>query len=306
MTRLVNKWFVEPIQPALVQHLELTEVLYKGRTRFQDVELVETTPFGLTILLDGRTQSAQADEFIYHEALVHPGLVLHPHPRNVFIGGGGEGATLREVLAHKTVERAVMVDLDGEFVRLCRERLPTWHQGAFEDPRTTLIHDDARKYLQDYKGTFDAIIMDVTDPSEGGPSYLLYTQSFYRMALERLSPGGVIVTQAGPASLNMVAVLTAVASTMASAGARVFPYHANMLSFGSNWGFVMAGRGIDPLSLTPTEIDRRLSQRVTRDLRLYNGLAHHGLFGIPRWLQQQIAADSRVITDDNPIFFVNT
>lgn len=308
MTHLVNKWYVEPILPSLIQHLELTGYHYKGRTAFQDVEIVETAPFGITILLDGKTQSAQGDEFIYHEALVHPALVMHPSPKTVFIGGGGEGATLREVLAHKTVERAVMVDLDGEFVRLCKERLPTWHQGAFEDPRATVLHEDARKYLQDYQGKFDVIIMDVTDPSEGGPSYLLYTESFYRMAAERLSPGGVIVTQAGPASLNMVSVLTAVANTMRSAVGNAFPYRANMLSFGSDWGFVLSRRApaqAPPLAMSPEEIDRRLARGLTRELRFYSGAAHHGAFGIPKWLQTQVQAETRLITDDNPIFYVN-
>src|SRR5512138_1874610 len=88
--------------------------------------------------LHGRIQSTSRDEFIYHEALVHPALLCHPDPRRVFIVGGGEGATLREVLRHRSVQRALMVDIDEEVVQRCRELLPEWHQGAFEDPRTEL------------------------------------------------------------------------------------------------------------------------------------------------------------------------
>ena len=64
------------------------------------------------LLLDGKAQSAEADEWVYHELLVHPALLLHPAPRRVFICGGGEGATAREVLRHRGVERVVMVDID--------------------------------------------------------------------------------------------------------------------------------------------------------------------------------------------------
>ena len=64
------------------------------------------------LLLDGKSQSAEADEFVYHELLVHLALLLHPNPRTVFIAGGGEGATAREALRHKSVEKVVMVDID--------------------------------------------------------------------------------------------------------------------------------------------------------------------------------------------------
>src|SRR4028119_1295474 len=99
---------------------EIVRTLYAGQTRFQHVEIVETRPYGLALFLDGAPQSALADEFVYHEALVHPALLAHPEPRRVMIAGGGEGATLREVLRHPSVERATMVDIDGELVDLVR------------------------------------------------------------------------------------------------------------------------------------------------------------------------------------------
>ena len=122
---------------------EVTRVLYEGRTRFQEVRIVETRPYGLALFLDGAPQSAVADEFVYHEALVHPALVAHPSPRRVLIAGGGEGATLREVLRHPTVEQATMVDIDGELVELARRHLEPMHRGAFDDPRARVIVGDA-------------------------------------------------------------------------------------------------------------------------------------------------------------------
>ena len=86
----------------------------------------------------------------------------------MFIAGGGEGATLREALAHSTVERVTMVDLDQEVVELCKRHLPNHHQGAFDDPRLTLVHDDAYSYLEDNDDKYDFIIIDVPDPLEGG------------------------------------------------------------------------------------------------------------------------------------------
>src|SRR3977135_1876318 len=110
--------------------------LGEAQTKFQHVEIFQTAAYGKTLVLDGRIQSSQGDEFIYHEALVHPGLLAtEAAPRSALVIGGGEGATLREILRYPSITRAVMVDIDGEVVELCKKHLPEMHQGIFEDPR---------------------------------------------------------------------------------------------------------------------------------------------------------------------------
>ena len=296
------KWYVEPVRRGLLHQIKLKSVVYSGRTAFQDVEIIDTDPFGLTLVLDGKTQSAEADEFIYHEALVHPALLAHPEPKTVLIAGGGEGATLREVLAHRTVQRAVMVDLDRELVELCRERLPGWHRGAFDDPRAQLAFGDARGYLEQQAAGFDIIVLDITDPTEGGPSLPLFTEAFYRLALSRLSPGGILVTQAGPASQGMAGAFTAICNTLKAAAGCVYPYVAEVPSFGGAWGFAMAVESGELPSLTGEEIDRRIADRIATELGFYDGAAHAGLFGLPKWLRGEVAAQRHVIADDSPVF----
>jgi len=51
-------------------------------------------------------------------------MILHGNPKNVFIGGGGEGATLREVMRFKSVEKCTMVDIDPIAVEECKKHLP--------------------------------------------------------------------------------------------------------------------------------------------------------------------------------------
>jgi len=132
-----TRYYYEHITPSLKLISELTKIHYVGDTKYQHVEILETQPFGRQLVLDGRTQSSEADEFVYHESLVQPGMAAVDNPRTVFIAGGGEGATLREVLSHKSVQRVTMVDLDKEVVDLCKQYLPRHHQGAFDDPRLT-------------------------------------------------------------------------------------------------------------------------------------------------------------------------
>jgi spermidine synthase len=138
------RWFIEYFS-AEEGHLHgIRQVLFSKETPFQSVDILELGSYGKALVLDGRIQSTSKDEFIYHETLVHPAMLCHPEPRRVFIVGGGEGATLREVLRHRSVQHALMVDIDEEVVARCRELLPEWHQGAFEDPRTDLRYLDAQ------------------------------------------------------------------------------------------------------------------------------------------------------------------
>src|SRR3989304_6201527 len=119
-----GKWLRDKINKDFLQLHHIDEVLYTGRTPYQTAQVVRSRNFGICLVLDNKIQSSQKDEFIYHEALVHPAMLAHPHPETVFIAGGGEGATLREVLSHKTGKRAVMIDIDAEVVALCKKYLP--------------------------------------------------------------------------------------------------------------------------------------------------------------------------------------
>ncbi len=135
------------------------------------------------LFLDGVQQSSLCGEAAYHEALVHPAMISHPEPRRVAIIGGGEGATLREVLKHNTVEEVKMVEIDEELVDLCRDHLPEWSDctdiagsdgdSCFDDSRASAAFEDAFKWFMDSFGKdeieeekFDIIIMDALDPDQ--------------------------------------------------------------------------------------------------------------------------------------------
>src|SRR4030042_116296 len=209
-----NRWLHDKINEGFIQLHRLDEVLYDGRTKYQSARIVRSRNLGICLVLDDKIQSSERDEFIYHEALVQPAMTAHPKPETVFIAGGGEGATLREVLRHKTVKKAVMVDIDGEVTALCKRYLPDHALGAFEDKRTSLHHVDARDYLEKSKDKFDVIIIDLPDPIEEGPASMLFTQEFYRLVRDRLTKDGLISVQAGSANPTELLNFTAVYNTL--------------------------------------------------------------------------------------------
>jgi spermidine synthase len=296
-----HKWFSDYISPDLTVLHSIKERLYSGRTKFQSVDIIDTGSFGVCLVLDGKIQSSEADEFIYHEALVHPAMLTHHHPESVFIAGGGEGATLREVLAHKTVKRAVMVDIDEEVVSLCRRLLPSWHQNSFDDPRAELHFVDARKYLEQSGDKFDVIIIDLVDPLEQGPARLLYTEEFYQIVKQKLGPAGIMSVQAEPSEWKNSDNFTAIANTLRNVFPIARPYQAHVPSFFSLWGFVAASQSLDPSELDFEQIDSRISTRISKKLKSYDGLTHQAMFIIPKPIRQQLAASKRIITDKQPI-----
>ena len=307
-----GKWHFELVTNDMMVLYRIKDVVHTGKTGYQDVDILDTETFGRCLVLDGKTQSTEVDEHVYHEALVHPALILHHGPKSVFIGGGGEGATLREVLAHRSVERVTMVDLDSEVVDLCRRFLPQHHRGTFDDPRVNLHHTDARAYLGSTTDTYDVIVLDLVDPLEGGTSYLLYTREFYEIARSKLNPGGVLVTQAGPAGLlNYTECFTAVAKTLSTVFPRAYPYGIYVPAFTTLWGMVMAflessapSPNVSPWDPDPRRIDRLIAERLASEPRYYDGLTHRSMFALPKYLRKSIAEERRLVTDRKPVFMV--
>ncbi len=299
-----GKWFLETVFPDLAVMLQVRKVHFSGQTKYQKVEVLESETFGRSLVLDGKTQSTERDEFVYHEALVHPAMLLHPNPQSVFIGGGGEGGTLREVLAHRTVEKAVMLDLDRQVVELCREFLPHHNRGSFEDPKLTLVHQDAREYLASGGPGFDVMIMDLVDPMEGGPAYLLYTEEYYNIVKSRLNPGGILVTQSGPAGLlSYQECFTTIFNTLGEVFNHTMAMQAHVPAFQTLWGFSLASDTTFDSGIG-SRIDELVSQRISRELGFYDGETHRNMTALPKFLRKGIGEESRINRDADPVFMV--
>lgn len=300
-----GNWHYELITPDLYQAERIRQVYYSGRTPFQDVVVMDGAAFGRSLILDGKTQSTEVDEFAYHEGLVHPAMIAHQAPRSVFVAGGGEGATIREVLRHKTVERVVMVDIDPKVVELCREYLPNHHKNSFEDPRVELVHDDCLAHLENNDERFDVFIIDVPDPLEAGPAYPIFTQEFYSLLRERMRPGGLMAVQSGPTGPSFYEqCFSAVANTVSSVFPVVALSETFVPSFGSTWGFVIGSLGPDPAAIPVEEADRRIAERISGELRYFDGTTLKGMVSVPKYLRASVAAERRIITRDNPLFVV--
>jgi spermidine synthase len=292
-----RRWMAEQADGNELIMFAVDKTIAKARTAMQDVEIVETPSYGRMLILDGLIQSAEDDEHVYHEALVHPGLIAHDGPGEVLIIGGGEGATLREVLRHQSVERATMVDIDGQLIELCKEHLDDWHRGSFDDPRAEVIIGDGRGFLETTDRTFDVVICDITDFLDHGPALRLYTKQFYELIGRRLNPGGVLIVQALETSSMDHEEHTMLVRTIGEAFPVVRSYLAFVPSFLYSWGFITASTSVDPAALTEEEVDARLARRLTSELRSYDGTTHRGYFSLPKDFRALLAEPGPILDD---------
>ena len=191
-----DSWVNETLYAEWGQRFLVKRELARVRSAFQDIMIFESHTHGRVMLLDGVVQITEADEFVYQEMLAHVPLLAHGAARRVLIIGAGDGGVLRRVLQHRGVERAVMVEIDGEVIRLAREHMPGIAGTAWSDPRAEVIVGDGIDHVrQAPPGSFDVVIVDSTDPVGVGEA--LFTEEFYANCARLLTERGLVVNQCG-------------------------------------------------------------------------------------------------------------
>jgi len=290
---------------AAVWHYRVEKMILEGKTRYQTYQICDVPRFGKSLFLDYNIQTSILDEYIFHECMSQPAMTLHPNPKKVLVCGGGEGATLREALKHNTVEEAVMVDIDEELVEMVKEHMPEWHQGSFDDPRTTLLHTDARAWIADHQEAgFDVILSDLPNPHEEGPGQMLFTKEYFELCAGALSEDGIFAMQAGSASENYPECMASCIKTLSAIPdfKHVAGYWGIVNTFFQPWGFVLASKSFDPLALEPEEIARRFSKRRVQN-RYYTARFHRAVFTLPDYLLEAAERQGRVLTDAEPFIW---
>ncbi|BAB65325.1 polyamine aminopropyltransferase [Sulfurisphaera tokodaii] len=291
-------WHIEWQTPYEFHGHAITKVIAEEKTPYQRALLVELARFGKALILDGKIQSTITDEFIYHEALVHPLLLSINNPEKILILGGGEGATLREVLKHKTIKNVTMVDIDPVVIDFAKKYLQEWHQGAFDNPKSKLVIEDGYKFIKETKEKFDAVVIDLTDPIKDSPSQMLYTKEFYE-EVKRISKWG-IVTQATSPSFSLE-TFSIIYNTIKHVFKKVSAGITYVPAFDGLWGFVYASDEVNPAEFSKEEINNRIKERIDGSLRFYDGETHITMFSIPKHIREVLEKENKISTRENPV-----
>ncbi len=288
--------FRENLTSNMVRTLKVKGIRCSSKTRYQTVDIVETEEYGTVLYLDKRFQTSEAEEFFYHESLVHPAMISHSNPETVLIIGGGDGGALEEVLKYKSVKHVQMVELDGEVVELSKHYLSKICGNAFEDSRVELIISDGRKFIENTPVKYDVIILDLTDPME--PSKYVYTKEFYELCKDRLNDDGLISLHNDspffyPEAFN---VITKTLKT-------VFPYCFQFVTFIPGYlldfAFSVCSATSSP-EISAADAKSIVKNQGLEDLKWYSPDMHESLFNLPLYAKRILEKHCQISTDSQP------
>ncbi|WP_085991695.1 polyamine aminopropyltransferase [Oceanobacillus senegalensis] len=268
---VIGLFFGEEAAFHFEQKIYQDPIMHMEETAYQKIILTQDpSTKDVRLYLDGSLQFSSADEYRYHEVLVHPAMEYVEHSKNVLILGGGDGIAVKEVLKHDDVEEVTLVDLDPAVVELATSNrlLLKVNDGALTNEKVNVINTDAFQFLENTDTFYDVIIVDLPDPNNESLNKL-YTWEFYSLVRNRLLPNGVAMIQA-TSPVFATEVYWTISETIASTGLYIENLHVDVPSFG-NWGFVMASR--NPIDLQNLEIQVP-TRFLTNELLL--SLTHFG------------------------------
>ena len=230
------------------------KVIYQEQSRYQKLVITQWKNH-YWLYLNGNLQLSTMDEFMYHEPLVHPAMLLQGHPQRVLILGGGDGFAVREVLKYPSVEQITLVDLDPAMTALGQTHpaLTSYNGHSLDNPKVQVINQDGYTFLEETTDFFDVILIDLPDPKSTDLGRL-YSVEMYRMCHRHLTPHGVLVTQAG-SPYYATQAFRCIQKTMAAAEFAVVPMHNQVLSMGE-WGWMLGQKGMGHADSVRAQLNR--------------------------------------------------
>ncbi|KAL5108046.1 Spermidine synthase [Taenia crassiceps] len=270
-------WFSEVSSdfPGQAFSLKVNEILFEGKSEFQDVLIFESATFGRVLVLDGRIQLTERDEAFYQEMITHIPMSVHPNPRRVLIIGGGDGGVAREVVRHQCVKHVDLVEIDGMVLNLSRKYLPFTSSGL-DHPKVSVHVADGFAFLKEraIKGEkYDVIITDSTDP--GGPSTPLFNREYFQLLSQALTDDGIICNQGESLFLDL-----SIIQTMAGFCRDVFPnvaYAYNIIPTytSGHLGYIVACKN------ESTNLSEAFREPPA-DCKFYTKAVHKAAFALPK------------------------
>lgn len=271
-------WYTEKQTERFGITAKIKRTLHTEQTDFQRLDMIETEEFGNMLVLDGMVMTTQKDEFVYHEMVAHVPLFTHPNPKHVLVVGGGDGGVIREVLKHPSVEKAVLVEIDGKVIEYSKKYLPEI-AGDLDDPRVDVQVDDGFMHIAKSENEYDVIMVDSTEPV--GPAAKLFERGFYEGISKALKEDGIFVAQTDNPWFKADLI-----SQVNRDVKEIFPvtrlYTANIPTYPSGlWTFTIGSKKYDPLKVEEDRFHEIDTKYYTKEL-------HTAAFALPKFVRDLV------------------
>ncbi len=250
--------FADKILASSEEKLYGENVIYSNSSPYQRIVLTRNDK-DFRLYLNNNLQFSSADEYRYHEALVHPAMSMAKNISNILVLGGGDGFAVREILKYPLVKSITLVDLDGQMTDFFKknETMKKLNENALNSPKLKIINQDAYVWVKANSEKYDVIIIDFPDPSNYSLGKL-YSLQFYRELRKITTPETFISVQTtspyfAPKSFWCIE------KTISEIFGNVNAYHTYVPSFGE-WGFCLASDSI---------LNQKINHRLD-DLKFYD------------------------------------
>ncbi|UFT98983.1 polyamine aminopropyltransferase [Radiobacillus kanasensis] len=269
-------WYTEKQTNDFGITAKIKKTLHEEQTEFQKLDMMETNEWGNMLVLDGMVMTTEKDEFVYHEMVAHVPLFTHPSPKHVLVVGGGDGGVIREVLKHKQVEKATLVEIDGKVIEYSKKYLPSIAGELEGNTRVEVKVGDGFMHIAESERAYDVIMVDSTEPV--GPAVNLFTKGFYAGISKALKDDGIFVAQTDNPWFKSDLIKQVFQDVK-----EIFPvtrlYTANIPTYPSGlWTFTIGSKIHDPLKVKEERFQDIETKYYTKEL-------HFASFALPKFVK---------------------
>ena len=279
---ILDRWFIEEYSGKVgAASFRIFDVLFEGKSDFQEVKVFHNPFFGNVLLLDDLVMLTEKDEFYYHDMLVHVPLIYADNPESVLIIGGGDGGSVREALKHDSVKRVVLCEIDQMVIDASREYFPSL-SSCLDDSRVEVNVGDGIEYVKNNVGQFDCILIDSTDPI--GPAVGLFTPEFYSNVRKALKSGGTMSAQSESPAWEIDSV-KGIVNNIREAFENANLYLCPIPCYPSGlWSFTLAFRDGGNIA----DFDENRSESISEKCFYYNTEVHKAAFALPNYIKKAL------------------
>ncbi|WP_397601095.1 methyltransferase [Silvanigrella sp.] len=277
-----NIWMTEYLSPSEIYRSLVSEIIYQGKSLFQNISIVKLLNDSKALYLDNQLQSTTADEFIYHETIVHIPFILNKNPESILIIGAGEGATAREALKWKTVKEITLIEIDKDVIEFCSKYLPEMSLNSYKDPRVKIEICDARVFLENTNKKFDVIICDLCD--QNLDKNQIINIEFLKKCKNILNKNGNICIQSGEMPFQKNLSFTNYIHMLKTEFNTVKIFTAWIPSFCRNWSFFLLHNKKNQ-DILIDEIKDIIIEKIENKLFYINDQTILGVLNPPKYIQ---------------------
>jgi len=282
-----QKWIKDEYCKNEIIHHRIKKTILNEKTFFQEIQIVDLFDYGRSLFIDGIPQSSAKDEFIYHESLIHPAIILVSKRKDlkVLILGTGEGATIRELLKYKFIKKIDAVDIDKKAIQIYRKYLKGVHHNSYDNKKVRLVFEGAIEFLKNSKEKYDIIISDITDVDffDLGEKEIYKQEDFYKLIRARLKNSGILAMHSSELTFIHNKKHKDLKKSVKKVMTNVYSYSVYVPFFECQWGFLLATKNnkIRPDIMTEDDFSKKIDKSI--NLRFIDKKVLRSIFNTNLW-----------------------